>query len=236
MNIAIILAGGSGTRITNKKHKQLIKISKKPILIHTLSTFLLNDNILKIIIVCHSQIIEEVNHLIKFYFPKNKIIIKIIRGGSTRNDSLLKAFNYLNDNYQLNNEDVIITHDAVRMFVSKKIIDDSIATCKANQVVIPVIDETDSIFKFDKNNLIMIDRNTIKKIQTPQTLHYGTFKKLFGMDKPDFLNNPDWDLCWLSKKHKIDIININGSIYNLKITTDLDLIVARAIYKSFKNK
>jgi len=230
MNIAIILAGGYGTRISGKIPKQLIKIADKPILIHTIEIFLLNDKIKHIIIVCNKKIISEVNDLIKFYWSDNNKKIDVIEGGETRNHSILMAYNFLNENYNLNNKDIIITHDAVRMFVNKKLINDSIKSCMTNHIIIPTIDIVDSICKIDENNITMINRNTIKIIQTPQTLHYETFKLMFEK-KINLLMNPDWDLCWLSNINKVNILNIKGLNQNIKITTDFDLFFAKNIYQ-----
>ena len=127
MIYAEILAGGKGTRMGNTEMpKQFLKIGEKPIIIHTLETFLVNTKINKVIVQTPSQWIQHTNDFINKYIPKDMIeIIKVCAGGSDRNESIMNGIKFIESNYGIKEDDVIVTHDAVRPFLTHRIIEET---------------------------------------------------------------------------------------------------------------
>ena len=227
MNIAIILASGSGSRIKQSKiPKQFIEISNKPIVIHTMERFLSNKNIDKIIVSCHPEWIDYLSKYVKDNYPAGSI--NIIKGGKQRNNSIANAIKFIHDNNIACDDDVILTHDAVRMFVSERIINENIDVCKQYGAVDTVIKTIDTIvLSNDGKNIDSIpERDNLYNGQTPQTFKLKILKDLY-------LNNEirnTTDACkLLLEKHNTIIKMVLGEYENFKITTDFDLDYARHI-------
>lgn len=117
-NYAVILAGGTGSRMGNvDKPKQFIDVYGKPIIAYTLETFSIHPEIDKIIIVALKDWHDDVRALVR-KFELNKVV-GIIEGGNTRQESVYAAIDYLEE---LSDPlDIILVHDAVRPLVSQKL-------------------------------------------------------------------------------------------------------------------
>ena len=129
MIYAQILAAGKGTRMGNvNMPKQFLSIKNKPILIHTIEKFILIEDFHKIIISCPELWIEHTRDIIEKYVDDDRI--EIVAGGKERNDTLINSIHFIEENYGLNDDDVIISHDAVRPFVTRRIIKENIEKLK----------------------------------------------------------------------------------------------------------
>ncbi len=222
MNIAIILASGKGTRLKNKNiEKQFISIRNKPIFLHTLQKFLDNKNIDKIVLVINKNKIKLVENNIK-----NIDNISIISGGETRNESIKNAIIFL-DQLETNDNDIVLIHDGVRMFVSEKIIDKNIKMCKKYNAVTTAVPCLDTIIKVNEKNHIkkVPCRDTLYNNQTPQTFKFSLLKMIYLNKK---IPNTS-DTCKLLLKQNINepIYVIKGEYENFKITNDFDLKCAK---------
>lgn len=227
MNIAIILASGGGTRVRNSKiPKQFIEIGDKPIVVHTFDKFISNKNIDKIIIVCHPDWVSFLEqYLNKTCIDDNYHIIK---GGSTRNDSIKLALTYIGENFSVNSNDIILTHDAVRIFISTKIINENISYAKKYGAVDTVVATTDTIvFSFDKVKIDNIpNRNYLFNGQTPQTFKWEIISSIYNENFDDTS-----DACSLAIKNGFDVYLLKGEYSNIKITTDFDIDIIKAMVK-----
>lgn len=126
MIFGAVLAGGIGSRMGNvEKPKQYLNIAGKPIIIHTLEKFYVNDKFEKIIVLCPNQWVNHTENLIKKYIGENDKIV-VISGGSTRNETIMNAIAYIEDHYTIDDDSVIVTHDSVRPFVTHRIIEENI--------------------------------------------------------------------------------------------------------------
>ena len=129
-NIAIILAGGTGTRMNSNIPKQYIKVFNKPILIYTLEKFEQNQYIDDIYIVSHVDWINKTRcYLKEFNITKVK---DIIVGGNTAQNSIYNALHYVINNLNLQKDDVIIFHESVRPKVSQEIINSTLEVARTN--------------------------------------------------------------------------------------------------------
>ncbi len=123
MIYAVIAAGGIGSRMGNvEKPKQYLKIKDKPIIAHTVEKFFVNDKFRKIIILTPAQWVNYTKELLAKYLPANDKVV-VIKGGDTRNETIMNAVRYIEETDGLDDDTVIVTHDAVRPFVTARIID-----------------------------------------------------------------------------------------------------------------
>ena len=150
MNIGVILAGGSGTRMGSDIPKQFIDIYGKPLIIHTLESFDLNSEIDSIAVVCKDEWKEDLNIWIR-QFGVNKVKW-IISGGNTRQESTYRAIKALED--VCTDEDILIIHDAARPLISQRIINDNIVGAKEYGAVDTVIPSADTIIRSTNDSTI----------------------------------------------------------------------------------
>jgi|SRR5690606_2909749 len=237
MIYAGILAGGKGTRMGNvPMPKQFLLLNEKPILVHTVEKFLLNSRLNKIIIATPK---EWINHT-RDIFEKFKInlpTIEIIEGGLDRNDTISNIINYIDESYGLNPDDILVTHDAVRPFVTHRIIDQNIDEGLKYGAVDTVIEAVDTIVESQDNEFItsIPIRNHMYQGQTPQTFNIMKLRELYSKltdDEKQILT----DACkiFTIKGEKVKLLR--GEIFNIKVTTPYDLNVANSILKGSLDK
>ena len=217
-NIAIILAGGSGSRLGYEKPKQFLKVAGKLIIEHTVEVFQKHKNINEIAIVCHKDYISLVENIVNNN-GLNKVK-KILIGGNSRRDSALIALQAYND-LDVN----LIFHDAVRPLVSENIITKCVNGLKKHNAVDVAIVATDTIIKV-KDNLIesIPGRNELRIGQTPQAFRLSTIKKAheLGLKDPNFKATDD---CGVVRKYlpAENIYVVDGEQLNMKLTYEEDL-------------
>ncbi|WP_282036095.1 bifunctional cytidylyltransferase/SDR family oxidoreductase [Saccharicrinis aurantiacus] len=229
-NIGVILAGGSGTRFGSDKPKQFLRVAGRKILEHTLDTFQNSQTIDEVAIVTHKGYVDEVKELINVNsFSKVK---KILLGGSTRNESSLAAINaYWSPAEQ--NEINLIFHDAVRPFVSNKILNDINTQLNNYNAIDVAIPSTDTIIEVEDSKIVSIpDRNKLMNGQTPQAFKLSTIKRAYdlGLKDPNFKATDD---CGVIRKYlpEESIFVVDGDPTNIKITHELDLFISDKIFQ-----
>lgn len=232
MIFAAILAGGTGIRMGNvDKPKQFLFLGNKPIIIHTIEKFYINPNFDKIIVLCPKQWINYTKDLINKYIIDNKNII-VIEAGNVRNETIMKAINYIESNFSINSEDIIVTHDSVRPFVTHKIIEDNINAAIKYGACDTIIPASDTIVQSLNGQFVSDIPNRINMYQgqTPQSFKILKLKELYNK-----LSNNEKSI--LTDAAKIFIMNdedvflVNGEVTNIKITYPYDLKVANSILK-----
>lgn len=229
MIYALILGSGIGSRMGNTTlPKQFLKIGNKPIIIHTIEQFILSTRVNKIIVVVSSDYENYLKDLFKEYKLNN---IDIVIGGSDRSSSMINGCNYILDNYAVNDNDIIITHDAVRPFVTGRIINDNIDKIKNYDAIDTVIPATDTIVEVDDDIISNIPiRSKMFQGQTPQTFRLKELVSIYNSlsnEEKEILT----DACKIYTLKNKRVGYVKGEIYNLKITTKFDLNVAHSIVK-----
>lgn len=229
MIYALILGSGIGSRMGNTTlPKQFLKIGNKPIIIHTIEQFILSTRVNKIIVVVSSDYENYLKDLFKEYKLNN---IDIVIGGSDRSSSMINGCNYILDNYAVNDNDIIITHDAVRPFVTSRIINDNIDKIKNYDAIDTVIPATDTIVEVDDDIISNIPiRSKMFQGQTPQTFRVKELVSIYNSlsnEEKEILT----DACKIYTLKNKRVGYVKGEIYNLKITTKFDLNVAHSIVK-----
>ena len=224
MIFAVIAAGGIGSRMGADMPKQYITIGSKTIIAYTVESFLNNSRIDKVIVLCPEDWVDYTQKI----FADTDVVV--ISGGDTRNETLMNAIDYIEENYELSDETYLVTHDAVRPFVTQKIIDDNIDAMLNYGATGTVIPATDTIFQSTKGEIIdsIPDRSELYQAQTPQCFKAITLRELYNnltSEEKDILT--DGCKIYLLKGHDVHLVP--GHVSNIKITYPHDLIVAEAI-------
>ena len=232
-----ILAGGSGTRMGNTDMpKQFLMLGEKPIIIHTIEQFLINPKFDKILVCCPKEWISYANDLLnKYEIDKDKV--ELVSGGSSRNETIMNGCKYIEEKYGLNDNDVIVTHDAVRPFVTQRILDDNIKALKKYSAVDTVISATDTIVNSTDGKVIsqIPVRSECYQGQTPQSFN---IKKLMELYKSLTKKEKEilTDACKIFSIKGEQVGLVQGEIYNIKITMQYDLKIANAILMGANEK
>lgn len=237
MTYVEVLAGGKGTRMGNTEMpKQFLMLGTKPIFIHTLEQFLLASEVDKIILCCPKAWMSHANDVIdKYIAEKNRVFV--VEGGSARNETIMNGCKFIEEKFGLNDDDIIITHDAVRPFVTQRIIKDNIEQAKKYGAVDTVIPATDTIVT-SKDGKIISDipiRSEMYQGQTPQSFNIKKLMETYNSlteEEKEILT----DACKMFSMKNNDVILVEGEVYNMKITTLHDLKMANAILKERENK
>lgn len=224
-NIAIILASGTGERFGENIPKQFYEFNGKTLLEHSIDAFEKNLNIDEIILVTNPKFRDLTENIIE----KNdyKKIVKLLNGGKTRVES-----SYIGTSAADLNSNVLI-HDAVRAFVTQKIIDDNINALKKYSAVGTAIDTVDTIIQINENGVIVNipRRSSLKRVQTPQSFRVELIQKAHKLA----LNDSDFqftDDCGLILKYNLaPIYVVDGDEINLKITQKSDIDVIKNLFK-----
>jgi 2-C-methyl-D-erythritol 4-phosphate cytidylyltransferase len=233
MIFGAILAGGTGSRmgLTNMP-KQFLELEDKPIIIHTLQKFLLNIRFDVIYLGIHENWTGYMEDLIEKYIvdEENKKRIKIISGGADRNSTIMNIVEDIEKNYTLNNEDIIVTHDAVRPFITSRILEENIEMSLKYGACDTVIPAIDTIVVSENNKIIkeIPNRQYMYQGQTPQSFKILELKKLYNeLSKEEKRILTDACKIFVIKGKEVHLVR--GEISNLKITTQEDYKIAQAM-------
>jgi 2-C-methyl-D-erythritol 4-phosphate cytidylyltransferase len=230
MIYAVILATGEGKRMGNAElPKQFMELCGKPIVIHTMEQFLVNPRLDHIVICCSDKWIDYLKNLSKEAFGDEPRLHFTV-GGETRNESLINGCAYITENLNGQSEDIVVTHDAVRPFVSQKIIDDNIEAMEHYDAIDTAVEATDTIvYSEDQKSISQIPvRSNCFQGQTPQTFRIGKLTSLYNeLTDDEKLILTDACKIYTIKGQNVGIVL--GDVYNIKITVPYDLLVSNAI-------
>lgn len=215
---AIIVAGGSGSRMKSDLPKQFIEIGGIPILLHTLKKFREADPSIELLLVLPESQIDFWKELCRKHadFSQN-LAHQVIQGGATRFQSSLNGLN------MIQGEGLVAIHDGVRPFVSTEVILRSFKTASETGTAVVSVASKDSVRISGK----AVDRSTVRIIQTPQTFLLSSIKKAFqSPELPTFTDDAS-----VAEAAGFEIHLIDGDYENIKITTPEDLLWAEVLLK-----
>lgn len=230
---ALILAGGIGQRMGNmEKPKQFIELKGKPILIHTIEKFYLNPKFQQILVLTPKQWINHTENLLKKYIPDGADKVIVLEGGATRNDTLMNGISYIENNGNMDEETVVVTHDAVRPFVTSRIIEENIQAAVSVGACDTVIPATDTIVTSEDGQIIseIPNRSLMYQGQTPQSFKAQMLKSLYASlseEEKQVLTDAA-KICVIKGKN---VKLVDGEVYNIKITYPYDVDVAKLLLK-----
>lgn len=230
MNIALIIAGGSGRRMGQDIPKQFVNIYNKPVIIYTLQSFQAHPKIDFIELVC----ITGWQDIVKAYakqFSINKLKL-IVQGGNTVQESIRNGVYNLEK--WCKNDDTVIIHDGVRPLVDEEVLSDVIVKCQQYGNAVSALPYNEQMFVVadDLSTKKYIPRETLRRVSTPQAYKYGklywayhkAFKEKIGIYGSAYVNTMMVDL---GEKLYFSA----GSEKNIKLTTKEDLDLFKAYLK-----
>lgn len=233
--IAIIIAGGSGSRMGQDIPKQFINVYDKPVLIYTLESFQNHPQIDAIELVC-----LDGWHDIVWAYAKQFNITKlkwIISGGSTGQESIRNGVYNLEG--KCDKDDIIIIHDGVRPLVDEAVLSDVIIKCEKHGNAVSSMPYNEQIFVKDdeESTTKFIPRETLRRVVTPQAYRFDlldekyheAFEKQIGIFGSAYTNTMMVDLG-------VKLYFAAGSDRNIKLTTKDNLEMFKAYLKLDKDK
>lgn len=235
MIFGAILAGGIGSRMNiSDMPKQFLPLGDRPIIIHTLEKFLMCNKIDKIYLGVHADWIFHMNDLLNEYKLDSENI-KVVCGASNRNDTIQNVISDIEKTYGENDENIIITHDSVRPFVTLKMIEENIDALQKYDACDTVVPAVDTIVISNDNDIIssVPERKFMYQGQTPQSFKISLLKKLYN-DLTDEEKNRLTDACKICVVGNIPVKMVEGDVSNLKITTVSDYKIAQAMLGGIK--
>lgn len=219
----MIPAAGRGVRMGLGKPKPLVQLKNKPIIIWTLEPFVALDLTRHTVIVVSEGIADQLERLVEQHFG-SAVGLKVVPGGIDRQGSVYNGLLALAPSTE-----IAIIHDAVRPFVERRSILESIDTakaCGAATVAIPAVDTIAAVNE-DGTTRETLDRSGLWAVQTPQTFQYDTILKAHEQAEKDGIKATDD--AELVRRLGTTVKVVEGSPDNIKITTQHDLLIAERI-------
>ncbi|NLU78850.1 bifunctional cytidylyltransferase/SDR family oxidoreductase [Micromonospora sp. HNM0581] len=225
--VAVVLAGGTGTRLGLGIPKQLLKIAGKPIIEHTLAVFEAAPEIDEIIVLMAAGHVAEAQKIVdKAGFRK---VTKVIEGGDTRNATTRVALDAVGGG-----DCNILFHDAVRPLLSGRIVRECVNALWTYAAVDVAIPSADTIIQVDANECItdIPVRATLRRGQTPQAFRSGTIREAYRRAEgdPNFAATDDCGVV-LRYLPETPIKVIDGSDENIKVTHPVDVHLADKLFQ-----
>ena len=212
-NIAVILAGGVGSRLGMSTPKQFFKVAGKMVVEHTVDAFERNPHIDEIAIVSNPMLVNDFESIV--LRNKWRKVKKILKGGKERYDSSLSAIRAYQD------EDVnLVFHDAVRPLVSQRIINDVVDALASHRAIDVAIPSADTIIEVDRDNRIAAipDRSRLRRGQTPQAFDRQLIADPYerALKAPAFSTTDD---CGVVRRYTDEpVYVVRGEESNMKLT------------------
>ncbi len=221
-NIAIVLAGGSGSRFGHELPKQFFKINGRSIIEYSIEAFEKSGGIAEVWIVMNPLHLAEMQSIVN----KNswKKVTKLISGGDQRTDSTFNAVNAC-DSENVN----LIFHDAARPCVSLRIIEDTVKALDRYEAVAVAVPATDTIFNVGEDTRLVREipkRSMMYMAQTPQAFSFNVIREAYQR----YLADPQTgitDDCGMVKRYlpEVEIAVVAGDRRNIKLTTREDVVL-----------
>lgn len=229
MVFALVLAGGMGSRMGNNngRPKQFLMVCGKPVIIHTLEKFCLHGGTGQVIVLCPSGWVSYAQGIINEYLGDYIESITVICGGASRNETIMAGINYIEGCYGLDDNTIIITHDAARPFINNRIIDENIETTLKYGAATTAVPATDTILCCPDGRTVgsVADRAVLYMCQTPQTFYAKKLQSLYNAltaSEKEKLT----DASGILVRNNLPVGIVQGEMYNFKITYPDDLAVA----------
>lgn len=220
MNIAVILAGGSGSRLGGLLPKQFIKVCGKSLLEYSIEAFESHPQIDRIVIVIKEEYISQVHLLINQ--NNYKKISNVISGGSERYESSMSALKTCK-----NDDDILLFHDCARPMVSHRIITDCLSEMRHYDAVSVAVKTSDTIYVSTSDCKIssIPPRSTLLNAQTPQCFRAGLIRTAYhkALQDPAFQPTDDCSVVFRYLPG-VPIQIVEGEVSNIKITYKEDLL------------
>lgn len=214
---AVIVAGGTGTRMGSAIPKQFMLLNGKPVLLHTIETFLSAYPDLQIILVLPAAFEEQGRQLILQSAAPSRI--QMAFGGATRFHSVQNGLKMIRE------ASVVFVHDGVRCLVTEKLIKRCYEQALEKGNAIPAVAVNDSIRMKEGNKTKVVDRSRLLAVQTPQTFLSDIILPAFEQPYEEAFT----DEATVAEAAGYEVFMIEGEKENIKITQPADLLIAEQL-------
>lgn len=231
-HVAVVLAGGSGSRIGAELPKQLLELAGRPIIEHTIAAFQAAPAIDEIVVVMVPGHLDAVREIVRRGdYTK---VTTIVGGGDTRNASTRAALAALPGD-----ECNVLLHDAARPLVTQSVIAAVAAALEAHAAVNTAVPSTDTVVQVHPGApgepdviAAQLDRALLRRVQTPQAFRLSVIRDAYERagDEPGAVTTDD---CTVVLRHRpdVEIAVVRGDARNIKVTEPSDLVVAEQLLR-----
>ena len=221
-NVAVVLAGGRGTRVGREVPKQLIAVAGKPIIEHAIAAMQASPLVDEILVVMTPGHLDEVRAIVRSGgYTK---VSQVLEGAPTRNGSTVVALDALGDT-----ECNVLLHDAARPLVSQAIIAANVEALQTHAAVDTAIPSSDTVIALDPDGTIadVLPRHLLRRVQTPQSFRLSTIRAAYASAArdPDFAATDDCTVV-LRYSPDVPVAVVPGDERNLKVTGPVDVHIA----------
>ncbi len=230
MVFAVLLAGGSGTRMkTSTLPKQFLELGGEPMLRLTVDKFLACSRIDNIVVAAPEIWISHTKDLLR---DPRFMNVQVCEGGKTRQESLYRAVKYIEKVFSVLENDIVVSHDVARPFVSMRAIEENIDLMEKFDAVDTVIPATDTIVESDDGIAVsrIQDRVRMYQGQTPQTFRRKTYLDIYETLDDEYLKKVT-DAARILAEKGCSVGLVKGDEFNIKITTEYDFNIAKFLLK-----
>lgn len=226
MNIALLTAAGTGSRVGSRIPKQFIHVYDKPIILYTMEQFQKHPEIDGIFVVT----LPDWKEIVSLYAQEYKIskLIGTVNGGETCQQSIMNGLNAISKEYP--KDATILIHDGSRPLVSQEVISDSLTVYKRYGGAVAAIPTTEAVFVSEdgQTGIKGLDRDKLIRTQTPHTFTLGKLLDTYSWAKSQSIMNST-AVCSVLALMGEEIHFSKGNQTNLKITTSEDLEIFKSI-------
>lgn len=242
-NVAVVLAGGVGSRVGLTIPKQLIKVAGRAIVEHTIDVFEQSGDVDDIVIMMTPGYLDDINRIVRSgNFSK---VTRVMEGATTRNGTTALAIEAVSELLVASGESEcnVLFHDAVRPLVSQRIISDvvkALARFEAVDTAIPSADTIVSVHSTDVQPAVhgyetiadVLPRHLLRRGQTPQAFRLSTIRQAYALatQDPDFQATDDCTVV-LRYLPDVPIAVVAGAEQNMKVTEPIDLFIADKLFQ-----
>jgi len=225
MNVAIVVAAGKGSRLGGDRPKQFLELGGIPVIIHTLRQFERSKEIQAVITVLPAGETAGFESVVKEFALKK--VTGVIAGGATRAQSVRNGLRAISD------AEIVAVHDGVRPFVTPAEIDATVAAARRSGAAILTAHVADTIKRVEAGRVIQTSsRASLRRALTPQCFRFEILKRAYEqLDHLESAGVEITDDSFLVEKWNVEIVAVEGSERNIKITNAEDLAVGEILLK-----
>lgn len=228
MNIAVILSGGSGSRMGTSTPKQYLIVKGKPVIEYAIDVFL-NHGLIDILVICASnEWIQFIDKIVRKLDSHKQVFYA--ESGSTRQGSIINAFKVVKE-LVVSDEDVVLIHEAARPLLSKELITRCLDAMSEADAVLPVVPVKNTTYLSSDGKSIdsLLNRSQLWSGQAPEVFRFGRYYSIIQNNKNLLTLTGGTEAAF---RAGLKCVLVEGEEKNFKITTQKDLVCFEAILES----